>query len=301
MGGNTRVVKREWSAEDIFEVELVHVQPSQLYLSETKYDVCLKWLESAGFENYEPLPVKRIGNDLFFTDGHTRAYALWRSGLRSIKAIADPDKLDWIQYLANIAWCREAGITSIADLGDRVVSHAEYEQKWYGRCSEWQAALKDNPLRDLTIGFESDPGTRQIVCNEILRALPNWFGIEQAVVDYVNDVRELPFVTAVLYGKVIGFCAIRIHFGINAEMAVLGIFEDFHGIGIGTRLFQFIEEFCRDQRIAIMTVKTLSASHPDPGYAATRRFYEHVGFRGMEEFPTLWGKANPCLYMMKRV
>jgi hypothetical protein len=45
-----------------------------------------------------------------------------------------------------------------------------------------------------------------------------------------------------------------------------------------------------------LTVKTLSPSRPDPNYAGTRRFYEAVGFLPIEEFPTLWGANNPCLF-----
>ena len=50
-----------------------------------------------------------------------------------------------------------------------------------------------------------------------------------------------------------------------------------------------------------MTVKTLSERHPDKNYAKTRDFYEKCGFRVFEEFPELWGEANPCLYMIKEV
>lgn len=288
-------------AADAFELELADVQPSQLYLSGTKYRDCLKWLESTGFENYEPLPIKRIGHDLFFTDGHTRAFALWQSGLSSVKAVADPDSLDWIQYLANIAWCREAGIRSIADLKDRMVPQAEYEKKWYGVCSEWQNALKDNPLRDLKIGLEPDPGARQAICNEILRALPEWFGIEESIVAYVRDVGALPCITAGLYGKVVGFCAYRTHYNTNAELFVLGIFREFHRMGIGARMIAAVEAVCRSENIPYMSVKTLSERHPDKHYAMTRRFYESLGFSPIEEFPDLWGASNPCLYMIKRV
>ena len=50
-----------------------------------------------------------------------------------------------------------------------------------------------------------------------------------------------------------------------------------------------------------MTVKTLSDRHPDPGYARTRRFYHKLGFVELEEFPELWGRDNPCLYMLREV
>lgn len=45
-------------------------------------------------------------------------------------------------------------------------------------------------------------------------------------------------------------------------------------------------------------MKTLGPSHPSPEYAATRRFYEACGFRGLEELHDLW-PDNPCLIMVK--
>jgi hypothetical protein len=33
--------------------------------------------------------------------------------------------------------------------------------------------------------------------------------------------------------------------------------------------------------------------------AATRAFYQAVGFLPIEEFPDLWGAENPCLLMLR--
>ena len=139
------------------------------------------------------------------------------------------------------------------------------------------------------------------ICEEILRSLPKWFGIEEAIRDYVDEVRKLWFVTATLYGKVVGFCAVSVNYGINADLYVLGVFEEFHNRGIGSRMVEFIVSHCRRNGIPYMTVKTLSERHPDENYGRTRRFYERCGFRAFEEFPALWGEANPCLYMLKEV
>jgi hypothetical protein len=45
-------------------------------------------------------------------------------------------------------------------------------------------------------------------------------------------------------------------------------------------------------------VKTLGPSRANAAYAATRRFYEAVGFEPIEEFSDLW-EENPCLFMIK--
>ncbi len=121
------------------------------------------------------------------------------------------------------------------------------------------------------------------------------------MVHYTEKVRELPLLAAELYGKTIGFCAVKINFRNNADLYVMGIFKEFHRMGIGERMIDFIADYCRDHSIPYMTVKTLSERHSDPHYAKTRKFYEKCGFQPFEEFPDLWGEENPCLYMLKNV
>ncbi|HSK23750.1 MAG TPA: hypothetical protein VK906_11265 [Egicoccus sp.] len=46
----------------------------------------------------------------------------------------------------------------------------------------------------------------------------------------------------------------------------------------------------------------LGASRPSQEYAATRAFYEALGYEGIEEFAadTIW-PGNPCLMMVKHL
>ena len=43
-------------------------------------------------------------------------------------------------------------------------------------------------IREIT-----DPEEKSRICDRILHALPLWFGIEQSIVEYVEEVRSLPF------------------------------------------------------------------------------------------------------------
>jgi coenzyme F420-0:L-glutamate ligase/coenzyme F420-1:gamma-L-glutamate ligase len=53
--------------------------------------------------------------------------------------------------------------------------------------------------------------------------------------------------------------------------------------------------------IPYLHVKTLGPSRPDPGYDATRSFYEAVGFVALEELHGLWDENNPTLVLVKDV
>jgi len=144
-----------------------------------------------------------------------------------------------------------------------------------------------------------DPQTKSDCCNSILRSLPLWFGIESAIVDYVNDVQPMETWGAFQGDRAIGFLSVHKHFPESAEIHVMGVRPEAHRQGIGHALLATIEAELRQQGIHFLTVKTLSESRPNREYDQTRKFYLKVGFVPLEEFKTLWGEANPCLLMVK--
>jgi len=135
------------------------------------------------------------------------------------------------------------------------------------------------------------------ICDKILRALPNWFGDEYSLADYVAGVGDKPFYCAYDGASPVGFVSILPHNPHTAEIYVMGILETHHRMGIGKKLVEICQDYCRTHGHEFLTVKTLAATHPDPYYAKTRKFYESMGFKPIEIFPTLWGEANPCLFM----
>lgn len=137
------------------------------------------------------------------------------------------------------------------------------------------------------------------VCEPILRALPEWFGIEEATRQYVLDVEESPTFLATVSEQVVGFLTLKQHSEYAAEVHVTGVYPRQQRKGVGQALIANAEAYLREQGVEYLQVKTLSSAHPDENYARTRRFYLAMGFRPLEEFPELWGPANPCLQMIK--
>lgn len=148
---------------------------------------------------------------------------------------------------------------------------------------------------------EMRPERRAQICDEILRALPDWFGVESSIQEYVRDVREMPFFAAFADELPAGFVAVKTHNQYTAEVCVMGVLRRHHRQGIGRRLIERCEAYVQSRGMEYLTVKTLAESHPDPGYARTRAFYCAMGFRPLEIFPLLWDEANPCLLMVKRI
>ena len=147
--------------------------------------------------------------------------------------------------------------------------------------------------------FEPDEKSR--ICNEVLRALPSWFGMEEGIVGYVKEVKTMPFFSAYDDGKVIGFVAIKSHGAYTAEVCVIGILKEYHRKGIGKTLIDICVNYCENERIEFLTVKTLDESRESKSYEKTRLFYQAVGFKKLETFPLLWDENNPCLFMAKHI
>jgi ribosomal protein S18 acetylase RimI-like enzyme len=137
------------------------------------------------------------------------------------------------------------------------------------------------------------------VCEPILRALPEWFGIEEATRMYIRDVEAMPTFLAAVDERVVGFLTFRQHSEYAAEVHVMGVHPEAHRRGVGRALMGAVEAHLQAEGVEYLQVKTLSPAHPDKNYAKTRAFYLALGFRPLEEFPDLWGEQNPCLQMIK--
>jgi GNAT superfamily N-acetyltransferase len=137
------------------------------------------------------------------------------------------------------------------------------------------------------------------VCAEILASLPTWFGMPESNAAYKRDVELLPMFVAEDGGRVQGFIALKRQTAHAFEIHVLGVRPELHRKGLGRALVARAEGHARENIARFLTVKTLSSTHRDPGYAKTRAFYEAMGFLPIEEFGTLWSPDNPALMLLK--
>jgi len=126
----------------VFRMKLNSIQPSQLYISSEKLSEVMKRFDVDDPESIEPIPIKKLGDDVIFVDGHTRAFAAFLYGVSEVPVYWEDEELDWDAYEICVEWCKENGIRTISDLKDRIVSQKEYEILWYKRCEEMQRDLE---------------------------------------------------------------------------------------------------------------------------------------------------------------
>lgn len=145
-----------------------------------------------------------------------------------------------------------------------------------------------------------DSKEKSRVCEKILRSLPQWFGIESAILDYIKDVQEMETWVAI-DSDAIGFICLNKHNQQTAEIHVMGLLPEIHRKKVGSKLIRAAEASLLAQGFKFLIVKTLSESRPDVNYDRTRNFYLKSRFTPIEEFKTLWGEHNPCLMMIKNL
>jgi len=126
----------------VFMMKLNEIQPSQLYISSEKLSEVMKTFDASKPEAIEPIPIKKLGNEIIFVDGHTRAFAAFLHNIVEIPVYWEDEELDWDAYAVCVKWCKEEGIYTIADLKNRVISQRDYETLWYKRCKKMQKELE---------------------------------------------------------------------------------------------------------------------------------------------------------------
>lgn len=140
---------------------------------------------------------------------------------------------------------------------------------------------------------------KEKICIDILHALPDWFAVEESVLDYAQKAREQRFFAAFADEKPVGFLSVKHHNPYTAEVYVMGVLPGFHRGGAGSALMQAAETSCKAEGIRFLTVKTLDSSAEYEPYEQTRSFYRKMGFLPLEVFTELWDADNPCLFMAK--
>ncbi len=284
-----------------FIKSISEIQPSQLYINKEQFSKAEKYINSVGLDNLEPLPIKKIGQKIFFTDGHAKALALFKAGKEEVKVYWDEEDLDWIQYFVYLNWCEEAGIKQIKDLDDRIINDLDYQRLWLTKCRLMHENLHSDIEEYIHIKTVTNSKDREDICELVLRNLPKWFGIEEALKEYVNGVKDKTFLVAYVGEIPVGFISIKEHNRYTSEVYVIGILKEFHGRGIGKKLIEQVINMMRKKDKKFLTVKTLSESHPDENYKKTRKFYSALEFYPLEEIIEIWGKENPCLFMVKNL
>jgi N-acetylglutamate synthase-like GNAT family acetyltransferase len=135
-------------------------------------------------------------------------------------------------------------------------------------------------------------------CVRIMRQLPAWFGVEQAIENYTADLRTCDGFVAIAESVVVGFVGLKRYGSDAMELNVIGVLPEYRRKGIGSRLLRAVEAEARNSGVRFLHTKTLSPAKPNSAYEESRAFWRAAGFVPLDEH-LLWGPTNPCLVLLK--
>lgn len=140
---------------------------------------------------------------------------------------------------------------------------------------------------------------KMAVVAEVLKDLPEWFGIPESTQAYIEGAKDLRVWATYQESDVVGFISLSYSSEDGAEIDCLGVKKSFQGQGIGRELITTIEREAVKQ-VDYLQVKTV-AEGSNKDYDRTNVFYRSLGFKKLEIFPQLWDLKNPCQILIKKI
>ena len=140
---------------------------------------------------------------------------------------------------------------------------------------------------------------RERDCEAVLRSLPEWFGIEEALLMYARDSGRLPTFGLEEASGLVAFLSLKEHFPESWGIHCIAVAAQHRNAGLGSLLLGHAEEWLLGRNARFLQVKTVADDLEDANYADTRAFYVRRGFCPSEVFPDFWAVGIPALQMIK--
>ncbi len=140
---------------------------------------------------------------------------------------------------------------------------------------------------------------KMAVVAEVLKDLPEWFGIPESTQAYIEGAKNLKVWAAFQESDLLGFVSLSYSSEDCAEIDCLGVKKAYQGRGIGSQLLVTLESEA-SKNVDFLQVKTV-AEGSNKDYDRTNVFYRSLGFKKLEIFPQLWGPQNPCQILIKKL
>ena len=140
---------------------------------------------------------------------------------------------------------------------------------------------------------------KKAVVAEVLKDLPEWFGIPESTQAYIEGATTLQVWAAYQESDLTGFVSLSYSSEECAEIDCLGVKKSYQGRKIGSQLLANLESEAR-KKVDYLQVKTV-AEGSNKDYDRTNVFYRSLGFKKLEIFPQLWGSQNPYQILIKKL
>lgn len=143
-----------------------------------------------------------------------------------------------------------------------------------------------------------DANEKQRVIRDILEGLPEWFGIQESIDEYVYEGAVLPCFAHYSEGRAVGFVCVKATSPFALEVHVMAVVQNEHRHGIGRMLIDEVQDYAQAAHMQMLHVKTVAEEAQYASYLRTLAFYRSMGFLPLEVLP-LWDESNPCQLLVK--
>ncbi len=253
--GMIEVGKISMEMESRPSFKLTELQPSQFYISEKKLREINAWFRPEALSGFAPIPLKLLDGRPVMTDGHTRAVAALLAGLDAVPLVWDEDELEWDMYRRCVEECRRRGVSSPADLLERVISEAEYGEKWDRWCDKMHAEVINGRVMIREAALTSETMNALICLSEEWEAEGSCYGYRK---NTPADIEGNRIFLAVDGAKLVGYLFGHKETSEKAssimpdgtpffEVEELYIKPEYRRFSIGRRLFAFAEQAVSDE------------------------------------------------------
>ncbi len=141
------------------------------------------------------------------------------------------------------------------------------------------------------------------VVGRILRALPEYFPFESAIVDYCEAARKSKYLTIAAiddsdHKK--GFVMVTMNNDTTAQIWVMAVAPEVHSKGIGSQLLEEAETLARSSGAKYIMVKTVGPSDNNRNFLRTLNFYLFNQYTFLAEFDFVWAPTH-CAVLYKKL
>jgi ribosomal protein S18 acetylase RimI-like enzyme len=134
----------------------------------------------------------------------------------------------------------------------------------------------------------------------VLESLRQFFP-EEAIPMIEFSLKEHHSLAGCLNEDVVSFLVYELRDSKTAEIMWMGVLEEYHGLGLGTMMLDYLEQMLKRRQVSQLVTSTLSYTVPYKPYEKVRTFFYHRGFKALGIQSNYYEEGIDRLILVKQI